>query len=141
MPDLSYLSLFASAFLSATLLPGSSEALLLYLMQDTGLSLLLLWLSATTGNVLGSVANWGLGRFGYHLRHRRWFPVSEAQLEKARGYFLRWGSVSLLLAWLPVVGDPLTLLAGLLRVPFVLFLVLVTLGKGLRYALLIGVLS
>ncbi|WP_102049335.1 YqaA family protein [Oceanospirillum beijerinckii] len=141
MPDLSYLSLFASAFLSATLLPGSSEALLLYLMQDTDLSLLLLWLSATTGNVLGSVANWGLGRFGYHLRHRRWFPVAEAQLERARGYFLRWGSVSLLLAWLPVVGDPLTLLAGLLRVPFVLFLVLVTLGKGLRYALLIGVLS
>ena len=87
-------------------------------MQDTGLSLLLLWLLATTGNVLGSVANWGLGRFGYHLRHRRWFPVAEAQLERARGYFLRWGSVSLLLAWLPVVGDPLTLLAGLLRVSF-----------------------
>lgn len=138
MFDLNYLSLFVSALLSATLLPGSSEALLLYLMQDTDLSILLLWLSATTGNVLGSVVNWMLGRFGYHLRHQRWFPVSETQLEKARGYFLRWGSVSLLLAWLPIIGDPLTLFAGLLRVPFALFLVLVTIGKGFRYALLIG---
>ena len=136
--ELSYLSLFFSALLSATLLPGSSEALLVYFMQQEELSLFLLWLFATTGNVLGSVINWGLGRFGYHLRHKSWFPVSEGQLEKTRGYFLRWGSVSLLLAWLPIIGDPLTLLAGLLRVPFMLFLLLVTIGKGLRYALLIG---
>lgn len=137
--ELSYLSLFFSALLSATLLPGSSEALLIYLMQQDDLSWLLLWLFATMGNVLGSIVNWGLGRFGYHLRHKTWFPVSEVQLEKARGYFLRWGSVSLLLAWLPIIGDPLTLLAGLLRVPFMLFLLLVSIGKGLRYALLIGI--
>lgn len=137
--ELSYLSLFFSALLSATLLPGSSEALLVYLMQQDSLSLPLLWLFATTGNVLGSVINWGLGRFGYHLRHKPWFPVSQKQLEKVRGYFLRWGSVSLLLAWLPIIGDPLTLLAGLLRVPFIPFLLLVTMGKGLRYALLIGI--
>jgi len=132
-----YLSLFFSAFMSATLLPGSSEALLLYLLQNEALSLTYLWLAATSGNVLGSVVNWGLGRYGYHLRHHRFFPVSEEQLEKARVKFSRWGTASLLLAWLPIIGDPLTLLAGLLRVRFGLFLLLVTLGKGLRYGLLL----
>lgn len=123
--------------MSATLLPGSSEALLLYLLQNEVLSLPYLWLAATSGNVLGSVVNWGLGRYGYHLRHYRFFPVSEVQLEKARVKFSRWGAASLLLAWLPIIGDPLTLLAGLLRVRFGLFLLLVTLGKGLRYGLLL----
>ena len=133
-----YFSLFFSALASATLLPGSSEALMLYLLQQPQWQPEWLWLAATLGNTLGSAINWGLGRSGYHLRHKSWFPVSEGQLEKTRGYFLRWGSVSLLLAWLPIIGDPLTLLAGLLRVPFMLFLLLVTIGKGLRYALLIG---
>lgn len=137
---LSYFSLFLSAFLSATLLPGSSEALLIFLLQDEHYSVWLLWCAATLGNVLGSVVNWGLGRFGYHWRHRAWFPVSAAALERAAGKYQRWGKASLLLAWVPIIGDPLTLIAGFLRTPFIPFILLVSLGKGLRYAIVIGLL-
>lgn len=131
------LSLFLSAFISATLLPGSSEALLVYLINENTSPVMLLWLAATAGNTLGSVVNWWLGRFGYHLRHKAWFPVSEKQLEFARERFTRWGRFSLLFAWLPIIGDPLTLLAGLLRVPFGWFFVLVLIGKGFRYGVVI----
>lgn len=136
-----YFSLFFSALASATLLPGSSEALMLYLLQQPQWQPEWLWLAATLGNTLGSAINWGLGRSGYHLRHKSWFPVSEQQLDKGRRHFERWGKWSLLFAWLPVVGDPLTLLAGLLRVPFLWFLVLVLIGKGVRYGLLVLAMS
>jgi membrane protein YqaA with SNARE-associated domain len=96
-----------------------------------------LWLAATIGNTLGSCVNWFLGREIVRFRDRRWFPVSLQQLQKAQALFNRYGTWSLLLAWLPVVGDPLTLVAGVLRVRFVLFLMLVATGKGLRYAVVI----
>lgn len=131
-----YLSLMFTGFLAATLIPASSEALLLVLFQQ-GYTPWLLWLAATIGNTLGSCVNWFLGREMVRFRNRRWFPVSLQQLQKAQALFNRYGTWSLLLAWLPVVGDPLTLVAGVLRVRFVLFLVLVATGKSLRYAVVI----
>lgn len=131
-----YLTLMLTGFLAATLIPASSEALLLVLFQQ-GYTPWLLWLAATTGNTLGSCVNWFLGREIVKFRDRRWFPVSPQQLQKAQTHFNRYGIWSLLLAWLPVVGDPLTFVAGILRVRFTLFFVLVATGKALRYAVLI----
>lgn len=131
-----YLSLFFSGLLAATLFPASSEVLLLALLQQ-GYNPLWLFIAATAGNTLGSCVNWYLGLKLLHFSHKRWFPVSQQALQKAQQQFQRFGSWSLLFAWLPVVGDPLTLVAGVLKVRFVVFLPLVLLGKAARYALLI----
>lgn len=131
-----YLSLMLTGFLAATLIPASSEALLLALFQQ-GYTPWLLWLAATTGNTLGSCVNWMIGREILRFRDKRWFPVSAERLQNAQTHFSRYGVWSLLLAWLPVIGDPLTFVAGVLRVRFTLFFVLVATGKGLRYAVLI----
>lgn len=96
----------------------------------------LLLLVATGGNVLGSVVNWLLGRFIEHFRDRPWFPVSEQKLARAEAWYRRFGIWSLLLSWVPVIGDPLTVVAGLLRTPFATFLILVTIAKAGRYAVL-----
>ena len=128
-----YAALFLSALLSATLLPGSSE-LLIATLAAKGHSLLLLWLWATLGNTLGSALNALLGRYLLHFRDRRWFPFREDDLERGHRWFERYGKWSLLLAWMPVVGDALTLVAGVLRVGWAEFLLLVGVGKGLRYA-------
>jgi membrane protein YqaA with SNARE-associated domain len=132
-----YAALFLSAFLAATILPFSSELLLLGMAASGDWATLSLFLFATGGNVLGSVVNWGLGRFFLHWQDRRWFPVKAAQLAKAEGWFNRFGVWTLLLAWVPIVGDPLTVIAGVLRVRFGLFLLLVTIGKAGRYAVLL----
>ncbi len=129
-------SLFAVAFLAATILPAQSEAVLVALLLRGQASPVVLILVATAGNVLGSVVNWILGRMLDRLRHRRGFPVSEARLDRAQGWYRRWGRWSLLGSWLPVVGDPLTVVAGVMREPLLPFLVLVTLAKGLRYVVL-----
>lgn len=131
-----YLSLMLTGFLAATLIPASSEALLLMLFQQ-GYIPWLLWLAATTGNTLGSCVNWFLGREIIRFRHKTWFPVTPEQLNRAESQFQRYGIWSLLLAWLPIVGDPLTFVAGVLKVRFWLFLLLVATGKSLRYAVLI----
>ena len=131
-----YFSLFVTGFIAATLFPASSELLLLALLQQ-GYLPLLLWLSATLGNTLGSCVNWWLGQKLRLYQHKRWFPVSTSQLARAERLFLRYGRWSLLLSWLPVVGDPLTMMAGVLKMPFSIFLLLVTIGKALRYAVLI----
>jgi membrane protein YqaA with SNARE-associated domain len=133
----SYAALFTGAFLSATLLPGSSEAALIALLAaGTGDPATLIAV-ATSGNVLGSVVNWLIGRFFAHFRDRRWFPAGERSYDRAVEWYGRYGIWSLLFAWLPVVGDPLTLVAGALRTDIRWFLLLVTIGKGARY-LLIG---
>jgi membrane protein YqaA with SNARE-associated domain len=132
-----YFGLFLSAFLSATLLPGSSEILLISLMQQD-LNQLLLWLWATSGNSLGSIVNWVMGRYFLHFQDRRWFPVSKQSMEKAQHWFQRYGIWSLLLSWTPVIGDPLTLIAGVMKVRLSLFVLLVVIAKGVRYALLLG---
>ena len=129
-----YPGLLLLSFLAATLLPAQSEAALVALLLGGAHSPALLLLAATAGNVAGSALNWWLGREVARFRDRRWFPVAPAALERARGWYGRLGGPwSLLLSWLPVVGDPLTLLAGTMRVPLPRFLLLVTLGKGGRY--------
>ena len=135
---LAYLSLFVSAFLAATLLPASSEVVLGGLVVQ-GYTMGWLWVSATAGNTLGSVINGILGRQIHRFERRRWFPFSEQQLATARKRFDRYGKWSLLLGWLPVVGDPLTLIGGVMRVPWTEFVVLVAVGKGTRYAVVLWI--
>ena len=135
---MAYLTLFLTAFAAATLLPAYSEVLLGTLITQ-GYSWWWLWFWATLGNTLGSVVNGVIGRQVDRFKHKRWFPVSELQLHKARNRFNRYGQWSLLLGWLPIVGDPLTLVGGIMRVPWLNFVILVGIGKGLRYAFVIWV--
>jgi len=128
-------SLFLAALLSATLLPGGSEALLLYRLHE-GADPLLMVVIATAGNLVGSLITYAMGRAGNAALHKRWLRIDEAQVARAEAWFARWGKPSLLLAWLPVVGDPLCLVAGLLRAPLAWFVVLVAIGKLGRYAFL-----
>ncbi len=125
--------LFLAALLAATLIPAQSEAVLVGLVLAGTHPLWLLLAVATTGNVLGSVINWGLGRGVARFAGRRWFPASPQQLDRAARWYRRWGHWSLLASWVPVIGDPLTLAAGTLREPLWRFLLLVTLAKGGRY--------
>ncbi|HEV7253634.1 MAG TPA: YqaA family protein [Mesorhizobium sp.] len=135
MADLAaLLGLFWAAFLSATLLPGGSEFVFVALLVSDPAQLPLLLAVATVGNTLGSGVNWLCGRFLMRFSGRRWFPASQAQIARAETLFKRWGWPSVLFAWLPVVGDALTVIAGALRVSLPLFLLLVGLGKFLRYA-------
>jgi membrane protein YqaA with SNARE-associated domain len=133
-----YLSLIGSAFISATLLPLGSELVLLALVQQ-GYPVAVLWALATVFNTLGSVLNWYLGRQLLRFQHKSWFMFSPEQINKASAQFQRWGLPSLLFAWLPVIGDPLTLVAGVLRVHWFCFVLLVALGKAVRYLLVISV--
>lgn len=132
MPDF---GLFMAAFLAATLLPAQSEAVLVALLLD-GHSPWRLVAVASIGNVLGSTLNWWLGREIARFGDRRWFPVKPAALERARRSYARWGRWTLLLSWLPVVGDPLTLVAGMMRERLPVFLAIVTFAKTLRYVVL-----
>jgi len=127
-------TLFGSALLSSTLFPGGSEALLLYRLHH-GADPLASVLTATAGNVLGSLITYGMGRFGRQAVRRR-SGNAEQHIARAECWFVRFGRPALLLAWLPVVGDPLCLVAGVLRVGVGSFLLLVTLGKLARYAAL-----
>jgi len=131
-----YLSLFGLSFLAATLLPAASELFLTGLLIS-GYEPFWLWFVATLGNTLGSVFNYGLGRYLLHFQERKWFPFKTESLQKSEYWFKRYGVWSLLLAWAPVFGDVLTFIAGVLRVNFFLFVVLVAIGKGLRYAILL----
>ena len=128
-----YLSLFAISFLAATILPFSSELTFAGLMATSSYDNLLLLAVASFGNILGSVVNWILGFYSRNLSTKRWFPFKDKQIEKSSKWFNRFGRWSLLFAWVPIIGDPLTLVAGLLRVKFVEFLILVTIGKVSRY--------
>ncbi|MBV2133775.1 DedA family protein [Pseudomonas sp. MAP12] len=137
MLDLSaYLGLFFAAFGAASLLPLQSEALLVGLLLAERQPVLTLLAVATAGNVLGSLLNWLLGLYLERFREKRWFPVRERHLQRARHWYQRFGRWSLLFSWLPVVGDPLTLVAGVMRESFWVVLACVTLAKGIRYAVL-----
>ena len=132
-----YGSLFLSAFLAATVLPLSSEAVLAALVASDGFVLWLLVALASIGNTLGACVNWSLGRYCLHWQDRKWFPVSPPVLERASRCFSRHGQYSLLFAWVPVVGDPLTVTAGLLKLRFSRFLLLVAVGKIFRYVVVV----
>jgi len=136
-----YLSLFWNAFIAATLLPAFSEVALAGLLKTGAGAPVWLFVAATTGNVAGSTVNWWLGRSLCTFQHKRWFPFKARQLEKAGKHFQRFGNWALLFSWLPVIGDPLTLVAGTLRTPLPLFLLLVTIGKAVRYGLIIFAVS
>ncbi|MBP6724431.1 MAG: DedA family protein [Halioglobus sp.] len=132
-----YIGLFLVAFLAASLLPAYSELLFVDLLAS-GHDPLTLWLWASAGNTLGSALNWGLGRYLLHFQDRRWFPFKSDSLGRAQRWFQRFGVWSLLLAWMPVGGDALTFIAGVMRVRFSLFITLTAIGKATRYAILIG---
>lgn len=129
-------SLFLGAFLAATILPLSSEVMLISALVAGDLNKWALIAVATTGNIAGAALNWWLGRYLLHWADRRWFPFSTEQLERAQTRFAKYGSWSLLFAWVPMIGDPLTFAAGTLKTPFPLFLTLVSIGKTARYAAL-----
>lgn len=131
-----YASLFLVAFAAATILPMQSEAVLVGLLLAGAQSSWLLIAVASVGNVLGSVVNWGLGRGIEHFRERKWFPAKASALDRAQRWYRRYGKWSLLLSWAPIVGDPLTVIAGVLREPFPIFLLLVTIAKVGRYLVL-----
>lgn len=134
-----YGGLFASALAAATILPMQSEAVLVGLIVADAQPVWALVAVASLGNVLGSVVNWVLGRQVERFRGRRWFPASDASLERAKAWYGRWGRWSLLLSWAPVIGDPLTLVAGVLREPLWSFLALVTIAKVGRYVALAAI--
>ena len=134
--EVAYLTLFSIAFLAATILPFSSEVILAGLSATSGEKIPLL-VVASFGNVLGSSFNWVLGKYTRNLETKRWFPFSTNQLQKSSFWFTKYGKWSLLFAWLPVIGDPLTFIAGVVCMRFVPFLVLVTIGKVSRYLFII----
>lgn len=125
--------LFLAAFVAATLLPAQSELALAGLLAAGHKPVWLLVAAATTGNILGSAVNWLLGRCCVRFQDKRWFPVKKEKLNKARTWYRTYGRWSLLLSWAPVIGDPLTLVAGLLREPFASFILIVGLAKLARY--------
>lgn len=128
--------LFLTALIAATVLPMQSEAVLVGLLLAGQPPPWLLVLVATVGNVLGSVVNWWLGRGIERFRDRRWFPAGPDAMARAERWYRRHGRWSLLLSWVPVIGDPLTVIAGVLREPFPTFLLLVTVAKAGRYIVL-----
>ena len=133
---MSYLAVFLSAFLAATLLPAQSEAVLSFYILSAPQTVFALILVATVGNVLGSVVNWVLGIYATKFQNRKWFPATPSQIKRAEKFYHKYGRYSLLLSWVPFIGDPITVIAGVLREPILSFLILVTIAKSARYIVL-----
>ena len=134
---ISYLKLFIISLLAATILPLSSEIVLTTMLLTNLFEKNILLVIASSGNILGSIFNWYLGKKITIFQDRKWFPVSPEQLNKSQKYFQKYGIWSLLLAWVPVIGDPLTLLAGVLKVRFSIFFILVSISKISRYGFIL----
>ncbi|MRG55262.1 DedA family protein [Phyllobacterium sp. SYP-B3895] len=133
-----YAGLFAIAFAAATILPMQSEAALAGLLLSNAYPSSVLIAVASAGNILGSIVNWGLGRGIDRFRDRKWFPANSAQLDRAASWYRRFGRWTLLLSWMPMVGDPLTVVAGVLREPLASFVILVAIAKIGRYLAVLG---
>jgi membrane protein YqaA with SNARE-associated domain len=133
-----YGGMFAIAFAAATILPMQSEAALAALLMNSSFPTAMLIAVASLGNVLGSVVNWIIGRGLEQFRDRPWFPVNAAKLERATKWYSRFGRWSLLLSWMPIVGDPLTVVAGALREPLWSFVAIVAIAKVTRYLAIAG---
>ncbi|MDD2291347.1 MAG: DedA family protein [Aliarcobacter sp.] len=132
---MTYLILFITAFISATLFPLGSEALLIYDITQ-GYNIYLLLFSATFGNSLGSVVNYFLGLKGEeYLINKK--LLNEKYILKAKSYFDKYGAWSILFSWLPIIGDPITFVAGVLKYDFKKFLILVIIAKFSRYLFLV----
>jgi len=130
--ELGYTGLFIAAFLSATILPLGSVVVLAPLLLS-GLSPSMLVVVATIGNVLGSMTNYALGYWASLSLIKKWLRMSEEEFVRAEQHFKKYGIIALLFTWLPFIGDPLTVLAGILRIRLHWFVVLVTVGKAVRY--------
>lgn len=129
--------MFSAAFIAATLLPGGSEVLLVALINETADSWLALVLAATIGNTLGSVTSYYLGSLGR-------FATTPEAMAKGRyrhsiGLIQRYGYWSLLLAWMPLIGDLLCLLAGWMKLSVVKSTLMILIGKGIRYLLVAAI--
>jgi len=137
--DVSLWSLFVSAFLSSTLLPGGSEVVLAYLASNETHSPHMLLLVAAVGNTLGGMTSWGIGRLIAYKYPARGLvkPTHQQAVDRIQ----RWGSPLLLLSWLPVIGDPLCVAAGWLRIPWLLSLLFIGAGKTSRYVVLLYLMS
>ena len=134
-----YGSLFISSFLSSTILPGHSEITLTTLILLEKYSQFLLIFFASFGNILGSVINWYLGFYITKFVNKSWFPFKKKQLDKASLWYLKYGKWSLFFSWVPIIGDPLTIVAGIFRVPLVIFITIVSISKVLRYIFVVYV--
>jgi membrane protein YqaA with SNARE-associated domain len=130
-----YSILFLSAFGAATILPFYSEIAFVGMLEQ-GYAPFWVWLVATAGNSLGAVVNWVLGRYLTRFESKHWFPFKPDSLHRSQAWFQKFGVWSLLFAWLPLGGDALTFIAGVMRVRFEIFFVLTAIGKGARYAVL-----
>ena len=128
-----YLSLFTVSFLAATILPFSSELMLAAMLSIENYNRTLLIIFSSLGNILGSVFNWVLGFYFIKLQNKKWFPFNKKQISKSALWFEKFGKWSLLFAWVPIIGDPLTFVAGTMKTKFFIFLILVGIGKILRY--------
>ena len=134
---ISYFQLLIISFLAATILPLSSELVLSTMLLTDSFDKYLLLVVASFGNIFGSSVNWYLGKKILIFKDKKWFPVNEKQIAKSEMYFKKYGIWSLLLAWVPIIGDPITVIAGVLRVNFFTFLLLVSISKTSRYIFLI----
>ncbi len=132
----SYVSLFFLSFMAATVLPMQSEAALVGFLLTGDYTPWLLVAVASFGNVLGSCVNWALGREIETFRDRKWFPVGTAALDRAKKWYDRYGRWSLFLSWVPVIGDPLTVAAGVMREKLSVFVAIVLVAKAGRYIVL-----
>ena len=128
-----YLSLFIISFLAATILPFSSELMLASMLSIESYDRTLLIIFSSLGNILGSVFNWVLGFYFIKLQNKNWFPFNQEQISKSSLWFEKYGKWSLLFAWVPIIGDPLTFVAGTMKTKFFIFLILVGIGKISRY--------
>jgi membrane protein YqaA with SNARE-associated domain len=136
-----YLSLFAASFLAATIFPAQSELVLSGLILAHRAPVWALVLAASLGNVGGSLVNYALGRGLARFENARWFPVGRAQLGKAEAFYRRWGRWSLLLSFAPIIGDPLTVVAGALKENVWVFLALTAISKVGRYLVMAAALG
>ena len=128
-----YLSLFFLSFFVATIIPFGSEAYLASLIILNQYNIMLLIFSASLGNILGSVFNWICGYYSGYFIKKKWFPIKQKKINEASLFFTKYGKWSLLLGWVPFLGDPITFIAGTLRYSFLHFLLLVSIGKISRY--------
>ena len=133
--EFGYIGLFVASFLAATILPLSSEVVLTALLLN-GFSPVNVVTVATIGNVLGSLTNYALGYWASLEVIKKWLKMSEKEFVRAEQRFTKYGIFSLCFAWVPIIGDPLTVIAGVLRIPLLWFVILVTTGKLVRYVVI-----
>ncbi|HUW68343.1 MAG TPA: YqaA family protein [Candidatus Nanoarchaeia archaeon] len=130
-----YHGLFLASFLASTIFPLGSEAFVILLITKN-FNIYYVILVASVGNFLGACTSYYIGFAGRMHIIEKYFGVSKSQLERAEKWFTKYGSWSLLFTWLPIVGDALPMMAGIMKLRFVMFSILVFIGKFLRYAVL-----